>query len=78
MYLKLKVVPRLRGSKPAFPGMESSSNTAGCSMNGMAGEIFMENRADLVERVVQRAFLERAEEKPVTGVETKPIILKKC
>ncbi len=74
MYLKLKTVPRLRGSKPALPGMVSSSSTAGCSMNGIDGEIFIDTRAWDTWRVETDAPATPLP-KPKTGVETNPIIL---
>lgn len=72
MNLKLKAVERFKGSKPALPMMDSSSRTAGCSMKGMAGEIFMDTAAwDDTVGARQTRVPVRADEKAVTAGATK-------
>lgn len=62
---------RLNGSKPTLPMMPSSSKTAGCSMNGMEGEAFIEIREGGAERVLHTRAPERAVENVVMVGATK-------
>lgn len=75
IHLRLKASERLKGSKPALPGIDGSSKAAGCSMKGMAGETFMETACRETVAARQTRVPEREEEKPVTTGATKAVML---